>query len=51
MANPGPAITISAHPQNMTSVQTIRLLFVQKGLSVSAVGGVVQQLLIALLFL
>ena len=41
MANPGPAITISAHPQNMTSVQTIRLLFVQKGLSVSAVGGVV----------
>ena len=41
MANPGPAITVSQHPQNMTSSQTIRLLFVQKGLSVSAVNGVV----------
>ena len=38
MSNPGPAITNSTHPQGLTSQQSNRLLFVQKGLSVSAAG-------------
>ena len=38
MSNPGPAITNSTHPQGLTSQQANRLLFVQKGLSVSAAG-------------
>ena len=36
MANPGPAVTTSAHPQGITSVQAQRLLFVYKGVSVGA---------------
>lgn len=36
--NPGPAVSNSVHPSNLNSQQANRLLFVQKGLSVSAAG-------------
>jgi hypothetical protein len=38
MSNPGPAISNSVHPQGLTSQQANRLLFVLKGLPVSAAG-------------
>ena len=36
MANPGPATTVAIHPSQLGTNQANRLLFVQKGLSVSA---------------
>ena len=36
--NPGPAVTISGHPQQASTGGTLRLLAVQKGLSVAALG-------------
>ena len=36
MANPGPAVTNSAHPSNLSTVQAQRLLAVYKGVSVAA---------------
>lgn len=38
MANPGPAITVSAHPQLLNSNQAVRLLAVYKGVSTAAAG-------------
>lgn len=40
MSNPGPAVTTSIHPSNLSTVQAERLLFVQKGVSVSAGGDI-----------
>jgi hypothetical protein len=37
MSNPGPAVTISAHPSNVSTNQSRRLLAVIKGASVNAV--------------
>ena len=39
MANPGPATTISAHPSNVTTNQTLRLLGVLKAVNVNAASG------------
>jgi hypothetical protein len=39
MSNPGPAITISAHPSNVSTNQSKRLLAVIKGVSVNATGA------------
>jgi hypothetical protein len=38
MSNPGPAITNSAHPSNVTTDQTLRLLGSAKGVNANAVG-------------
>ena len=39
MSNPGPAVTTSAHPSNVTTNQTQRLLGVLKGVNVNAASG------------
>jgi hypothetical protein len=39
MSNPGPAVTISAHPSNVSTNQSRRLLAVIKGASVNAVAS------------
>ena len=39
MANPGPATTVSAHPSNVTTNQTLRLLGVLKAVNVNAASG------------
>jgi hypothetical protein len=41
MPNPGPASTISNHPQNVTTTQSIRLLTSAIGVNVNAVGDTV----------
>jgi hypothetical protein len=38
MSNPGPATTVSAHPSNVTTNQTLRLIGVAKGVNLNAVG-------------
>ena len=38
MANPGPATTVTIHPQNVASNQAIRLLAVATGVNVNATG-------------
>lgn len=38
MSNPGPATTVTIHPQNVTSNQAIRLLAVATGVNVNATG-------------
>jgi hypothetical protein len=38
MSNPGPAVTNSAHPSNVTTDQTLRLLGSAKGVNANAVG-------------
>ena len=38
MSNPGPAISTSTHPSSLNSQQALRVLAVQKGVSVSALG-------------
>ena len=38
MANPGPATTVTANQQSLTSQQALRLIGVVKGLSVAAAG-------------
>jgi len=38
MANPGPAVTNSTHPSQLSSQQALRVLAVQKGVSVAALG-------------
>jgi hypothetical protein len=38
MANPGPATTVTAHPSNVTTNQTLRLLGVAKGVNLNAVA-------------
>lgn len=40
MANPGPASTVTIHPQNVLSNQAIRLLAVVTGVNVNATGDV-----------
>jgi len=40
MANPGPASTVTIHPQNVLSNQTVRLLAVATGVNVNATGDV-----------
>ena len=37
MSNPGPATTVSAHPSNVTTNQTLRLIGVAKGVNLNAV--------------
>jgi hypothetical protein len=41
MSNPGPAVTVSAHPSNVTTNQAIRLLAVYKGVNANATGDTV----------
>jgi len=38
MANPGPAVTNSTHPSNLNSQQALRVIAVQKGVSVASLG-------------
>ena len=38
MSNPGPATTVTAHPSNVTTNQTLRLIGVAKGVNLNAVG-------------
>ena len=38
MSNPGPAVTNSTHPSQLSSQQALRVLAVQKGVSVAALG-------------
>jgi hypothetical protein len=40
MSNPGPAVTVSAHPSNVTTAQTWRLLAISRGVNVAATGNV-----------
>jgi hypothetical protein len=39
MSNPGPAVTTSYHPSNITTVQALRLLGVVRGVNSNAVGS------------
>ena len=39
MANPGPATTVSSHPSNVTSNQTLRLIATIKNISANAVAN------------
>jgi len=39
MANPGPAVTTSAHPSNITTNQALRVLGILKGVNVNAASG------------
>ena len=41
MSNPGPAVTQSAHPSNVTTNQALRLLAVYKGVNANATGDTV----------
>ena len=41
MSNPGPAVTQSAHPSNVTTNQTLRLLAVYKGVNANVTGDTV----------
>jgi len=41
MSNPGPAVTNSTHPSNLNSQQALRVIAVQKGLSVAALGDTI----------
>ena len=43
MSNPGPAITSTTHPSNLNSQQALRVIAVQKGLSVAALGDTAVQ--------
>jgi hypothetical protein len=43
MSNPGPAITSTTHPSNLNSQQALRVIAVQKGLSVAALGDTTVQ--------
>ena len=43
MSNPGPAVTTSTHPSNVSSAQTLRVIAVQQGLSVAALGDTAVQ--------
>ena len=39
MSNPGPAVTVSAHPSNVSTVQALRLLAVGRGINANAVAS------------
>jgi len=39
MANPGPAVTSSAHPSNVSTNQALRVLGILKGVNVNAASG------------
>ena len=43
MSNPGPAVTNTTHPSNLNSQQALRVIAVQKGVSVAALGDVAIQ--------
>ena len=43
MSNPGPAVTSTTHPSNLNSQQALRVIAVQKGLSVAALGDTAVQ--------
>ena len=43
MSNPGPAVTTSTHPSNLSSQQALRVIAVQKGVSVAALGDIAVQ--------
>ena len=45
MANPGPATTVSNHPQNLSSNQALRLLASYQGVNVNATGDTVLPIL------
>jgi len=41
MSNPGPAVTVSAHPSNVSTNQALRLLAVYQGVNANATGDTV----------
>ena len=43
--NPGPAVTVSAHPQNVTTNQTLRLLAVLKGVNANNTANLPMQVI------
>jgi hypothetical protein len=43
MSNPGPAVTSAIHPSNLNSQQALRVIAVQKGLSVASLGDTAVQ--------
>ena len=43
--NPGPAVTVSAHPQNVTTNQTLRLLAVLKGVNANNTAALPMQVI------
>ena len=45
MANPGPATTVSNHPQNLSSNQALRLLASYQGVNVNAEGDTILPIL------
>ena len=51
MANPGPATAVSTHPSVLSSQQALRVLAVQKGVSVSALGDTPIQIVNTSLYL
>lgn len=38
MSNPGPAVTIGLHPQNLTSAQALRVIGQAKGVNIASTG-------------
>jgi hypothetical protein len=51
MANPGPAVTSSAHPQNVTSSQTLRLIATIKNVNANAIASYPMQVINSSVFL
>ena len=45
MSNPGPAITVGLHPQNVTSSQALRLLAKVQGINANVAGDNVAQVI------
>ena len=51
MANPGPATTVSSHPSNVTTNQTLRVIGVLKGVNANATGNYAIQVTNSTVFL
>jgi hypothetical protein len=51
MANPGPATTVSSHPSNVTTNQTLRVIGVIKGVTANSTGNYAIQVTNSTVFL
>ena len=51
MANPGPATTVSSHPSNVTTNQTLRVIGVLKGVTANSTGNYAIQVTNSTVFL
>jgi hypothetical protein len=51
MANPGPATTVSSHPSNVTTNQTLRVIGVIKGVNANTTGNYAIQVTNSTVFL